>query len=148
MKIVTVSIAVLVLGAALAPSVSSARASGQAHAPHVTGMVVRDSARRVAAPKRDARDASRPQRAERGARAATATRSSADRKLLVRLLAQARATDAREKAEAGARAERIYRTSQVSAPIIADTRACKRIGADGRSVYENCALAAANVQAR
>ena len=48
----------------------------------------------------------------------------------------------REQAERDARAERIYRSSQFSAPIIIDARACKRRGAHGESIYENCQLAA------
>ena len=48
----------------------------------------------------------------------------------------------REQAERDARAERIYRSSQFSAPIIIDAKACKRIGPHGESIYENCQLAA------
>ncbi len=50
---------------------------------------------------------------------------------------------AREQAERDARAERIYRSSQLSAPIIVEATACKRIGSHGESVYENCQLTAA-----
>jgi len=50
------------------------------------------------------------------------------------------------QAESNARAERLYRASQVSAPIIIDARACKRIGAHGESIYENCSAASASVQ--
>ena len=49
-----------------------------------------------------------------------------------------RTADAREAAERTARAEYLYRVSQTSAPIIANARACKRIGAQGESIYENC----------
>lgn len=47
----------------------------------------------------------------------------------------------REQAERDARAERIYRSSQLSTPIIIDARACKRIGTHGESIYENCQIA-------
>ena len=47
----------------------------------------------------------------------------------------------REHAERDARAERIYRSSQLSVPIIIDAKACKRIGRHGESIYENCQLA-------
>ena len=50
---------------------------------------------------------------------------------------------AREQAERDARAERIYRSSQLSAPIIVEATACKRIGSHGESIYENCQIAAA-----
>jgi hypothetical protein len=43
-----------------------------------------------------------------------------------------------EQVEANARAERLYRASQFSAPILIDAKACKRIGANGESIYENC----------
>lgn len=53
-----------------------------------------------------------------------------------------KATSARaavsEQAERDARAQRLYRSSQTSAPIIRNARACKRIGAHGESIYENC----------
>lgn len=42
------------------------------------------------------------------------------------------------QAESDARAERLYRASRFSAPIIIDAKACKRIGAHGESIYENC----------
>jgi hypothetical protein len=42
------------------------------------------------------------------------------------------------QAESNARAARLYRASQFSAPIIIDAKACKRIGAQGESIYENC----------
>lgn len=45
---------------------------------------------------------------------------------------------AREATERDARAENLYRSSQLSAPIIKDAKACKRIGAHGESIYENC----------
>ena len=48
---------------------------------------------------------------------------------------------AREQFERDARAERIYRSSQLSAPIIINAKACKRIGTHGDSIYENCQLA-------
>ena len=47
-------------------------------------------------------------------------------------------TLAHEAAERDARAENLYRSSQLSAPIIKDAKACKRIGARGESIYENC----------
>jgi hypothetical protein len=47
----------------------------------------------------------------------------------------------REQAERAALAERVYRSALVSAPIITDARACKRTGAHGESIYENCQLA-------
>jgi len=42
------------------------------------------------------------------------------------------------QAESNGRAERLYRASQFSAPIILDAKACKRVGASGESIYENC----------
>ena len=42
------------------------------------------------------------------------------------------------QAEGNARAERLYRASQFSAPIIIDAKACKRVGTHGESIYENC----------
>lgn len=45
---------------------------------------------------------------------------------------------AREQAGRDATADYIYRVSQLSAPIIVDAKACKRIGAHGESIYENC----------
>jgi len=42
------------------------------------------------------------------------------------------------QAESNARAERLYRASQISAPIIIDAKACRRVGAHGESIYENC----------
>lgn len=56
-------------------------------------------------------------------------------------IARTEAVAIRERAERDARAQRIYRASQLSAPIIVDARACKRIGAHGESIYENCQLA-------
>jgi hypothetical protein len=53
-------------------------------------------------------------------------------------LAAARKAALQEKAEAGARADRLYGASQLSAPIIVNAKACKRIGANGESIYENC----------
>ena len=50
------------------------------------------------------------------------------------------------QAESNARAERLYRASQVSAPIIIDAKACKRIGAHGESIYENCSTASVSAQ--
>ena len=47
----------------------------------------------------------------------------------------------RQRAQISARAERRYALSQTSAPILTDTRACKRVGPQGQSIYENCALA-------
>jgi hypothetical protein len=44
----------------------------------------------------------------------------------------------REDAEREARAERLYRSSQLSAPIVKDAKACKRTSANGMSIYENC----------
>ncbi len=44
----------------------------------------------------------------------------------------------RERSERNARAQRLYRSSQFSAPVIPDATACKRIGAHGESIYENC----------
>ncbi len=49
-----------------------------------------------------------------------------------------RKADAREAAEREARTNNLYRSSQLSAPIIKDAKACKRIGAHGESIYENC----------
>lgn len=49
-----------------------------------------------------------------------------------------RNADARDAAERDARAERLYRSSQLSAPIIPDAKACRRSGAHGESIYENC----------
>ncbi|HTD28272.1 MAG TPA: hypothetical protein VK660_02680 [Xanthomonadaceae bacterium] len=42
------------------------------------------------------------------------------------------------QADRDARAERIYRSSQLSAPIVIDAKACKRKGTNGESIYENC----------
>lgn len=50
---------------------------------------------------------------------------------------------ARDQSERDARSERLYRSSQLSAPIITDAKACKRTGAHGESIYENCQLAPA-----
>lgn len=50
----------------------------------------------------------------------------------------ARNAVAREDAERDARAERLYRSSQLSAPILKDAKACKRTSANGMSIYENC----------
>lgn len=47
----------------------------------------------------------------------------------------------RQQAEVAARADRIYALARTNAPILTDTRACKRVGALGESIYENCALA-------
>lgn len=52
-----------------------------------------------------------------------------------------RRADAEAKAQqaaAAARAQRLYESSQTSAPIIPHATACKRVGADGESIYENC----------
>jgi len=48
------------------------------------------------------------------------------------------ATQKAAQAESNARVERLYRASQFSAPIIIDAKACKRVGANGESIYENC----------
>lgn len=50
------------------------------------------------------------------------------------------------QAESNARAERLYRASQFSAPILIDAKACKRIGKHGESIYENCSAASASIQ--
>ncbi len=49
-----------------------------------------------------------------------------------------RGAEAREAAGRAARADDLYRASQTDAPIIANATACKRIGAHGESIYENC----------
>ena len=54
-----------------------------------------------------------------------------------------REAEARETIERNARAEYLYRSSQLSAPIVTNATACKRIGAHGESVYENCGADAA-----
>ena len=53
-----------------------------------------------------------------------------------------------EQAERDVRAGRIYHSSQVSAPIIVDAKACRRIGSHGESIYENCQLVAGTCNAR
>jgi hypothetical protein len=53
-------------------------------------------------------------------------------------LAADQKTAAREQAEGVARANRLYQSSQFSAPIITDPTACRRTGANGESIYENC----------
>ncbi|MEO5596829.1 MAG: hypothetical protein ABIQ97_06735 [Lysobacteraceae bacterium] len=55
-------------------------------------------------------------------------------------LTAARNAQSREVAERDARSMRIYRTSQLSAPIIPDATSCKRVGAHGESIYENCGM--------
>ena len=57
--------------------------------------------------------------------------------------AAAQRAAARDQVERNARADRLYRSSQVSAPIITNATACKRIGAHGESIYENCQTATA-----
>lgn len=47
---------------------------------------------------------------------------------------------ARQVAESDARSMRIYQTSQLSAPIIPNATACKRFGAHGETIYENCGM--------
>lgn len=69
-------------------------------------------------------------------------------KVSTRGLAEARKAAALEQAQVRERAGRIYAVSQANAPILADTSACKRIGAHGESVYENCALLAASGASR
>jgi hypothetical protein len=59
----------------------------------------------------------------------------------IRTIRAADQVAAREQVERDARSERIYRSSQLSAPIIIDAKACKRIGIHGESIYENCQLA-------
>ena len=54
------------------------------------------------------------------------------------LAAAIRNAETRDATERDARAERLYRSSQLSTPIIPDAKACKRIGAHGESIYENC----------
>lgn len=72
----------------------------------------------------------------------------ADLKASRYLLAQQARILAREKQDIDARADRLYRASQVSAPIIVDAKACRRTGAHGESIYENCETAAAKPTAR
>jgi len=60
--------------------------------------------------------------------------------------ANAAAAQKAAQAESTARAERLYRASQFSAPILIDAKACKRVGAHGESIYENCSAASASVQ--
>jgi hypothetical protein len=57
---------------------------------------------------------------------------------LRRELVEQRKEAALQKAEVDARAKRIYDASQTSAPIIIDAKACKHVGANGESIYENC----------
>lgn len=52
--------------------------------------------------------------------------------------ATAQKAAARDQALRDARAERLYQSSQFSAPIILHAKACKRTGAGGQSIYENC----------
>ena len=68
------------------------------------------------------------------AKRATSNTGKADRSLAAAI----RRDDAREAAERDARAERLYRSSQLSAPIIPGAKACRRTGAHGESIYENC----------
>ncbi|MBS0193952.1 MAG: hypothetical protein JSR34_06875 [Proteobacteria bacterium] len=74
--------------------------------------------------------------------ASPATRT-AEHRTLLRLLERQERAQQREQAAAAARAAHIYAVSQTNAPILADTRACKRTGAHGESIYENCALTSA-----
>ncbi|MBS0212622.1 MAG: hypothetical protein JSR26_05490 [Proteobacteria bacterium] len=84
------------------------------------------------APLRRHRDASSLQ--------TTATTRSRERRRLALEWQRAQRQRQLEQAQAAARADCIYAVSQANAPIIADTRACKRTGAHGESIYENCAL--------
>jgi hypothetical protein len=65
-------------------------------------------------------------------------RPASERRQLRIALVSVQKAAARESAERDARAERLYRSSQLSAPILKDAKACKRIGAHGESIYENC----------
>jgi hypothetical protein len=70
---------------------------------------------------------------------ARAAHPAANQKKWVRLDAlAARNAVVREDAERDARTERLYRSSQLSAPILKDAKACKRTSANGMSIYENC----------
>lgn len=59
-------------------------------------------------------------------------------KVSARDLAEARKAAALEQAQVRERADDLYAASQANHPIIADARACRRVSADGESVYENC----------
>ncbi len=59
-------------------------------------------------------------------------------KASARDIALVRQAVANEISERGARADRLYAASQLSAPIILDAKACRRTGTNGESIYENC----------
>lgn len=63
-----------------------------------------------------------------------------EQRMALRLLAMREHARQREQAQVDARAAHIYALSQTNAPILDDTRACKRTDAHGESIYENCAL--------
>jgi hypothetical protein len=92
------------------------------------------AARRLRKPQASVDKSRKDKHPEKAAKTAVAKRAVGDRRSGI---ADARAA-AREQAERDATADRIYQLSQLSAPIIVDAKACKRIGARGESIYENC----------
>ncbi|HEY2345815.1 MAG TPA: hypothetical protein VGH80_08020 [Xanthomonadaceae bacterium] len=53
-------------------------------------------------------------------------------------LAEARKAAALEQAQMQERADALYAVSQANNPILVDAKACRRVGANGESIYENC----------
>lgn len=66
--------------------------------------------------------------------------SARDRRLERQLLVIERRAQARELAAVAARRDRRYALARTNAPILSDTRACKRLGVHGESIWENCTL--------
>lgn len=142
---ITLTTLLLLPGAmATAPSFAAPRASA---APPVAArlhrLVVHDGAvgARRHAPRHA--DSPEPDRATRSRHASERphTARGDDRRSLLRLLTRQQDAQRREQAQIDARAAHIYALSQTNAPILDDTRACKRIGAHGESIYQNCSLA-------
>ncbi len=141
----------LLLAATTVPSgpafaVKGAATASQA-APRIRGVVVKDTppAKRDREPAKQAPKSHRDDHA--GNRSQAMARTS-DRRQALRAIALEDRARQHEQAEVQARASRIYATSQVSAPILRDTSACKHIGAHGESIWENCALAPSSHELR
>ena len=79
-----------------------------------------------------------PSRKERSDAASASARPIAVAKPSRSDITAARKAALQAKADASARANRLYDASQLSAPIIVNAKACKRTGENGESIYENC----------
>ncbi|HTA65603.1 MAG TPA: hypothetical protein VK753_08865 [Xanthomonadaceae bacterium] len=111
--------------------------AGRSHAAPIVAAASASAGTSEGSSRRTKVNADRKGQRERSPTAAKAAHTTAQ-KPSRQDVAEARKAAALEQAQARARADDLYAASQTNAPIIVDAKACKRIGANGESIYENC----------